>query len=132
MAALRKEEMLNLAENAVRLALAKGGAEAEAYLYDGQTTSIGIERGQITKSNRIIDRGLGIRVVINKTVGFAYTNVLEKRTAIDDTVLRAVGAARASKSDPDWHGLPAKRRDGVSSLPRAIARTVSDAGYDAG
>jgi PmbA protein len=108
-AALKKEEMLNLAENAVRLAVAKGGAEAEAYLYDGQSTSIGIERGQITKSSRIIDRGLGIRVVINKTVGFAYTNVLEKQTAMEDTVLRAVGAARASKPDPDWHGLPEKR-----------------------
>jgi PmbA protein len=108
-AALKKEEMLNLAENAVRLALAKDGAEAEAYLYEGQTTNIGIERGQITKSSRIIDRGLGIRVVINKTVGFAYTNVLEKRTAIEDAVLRAVGAARASKPDPDWHGFPEKR-----------------------
>jgi PmbA protein len=107
--ALKKEEMLNLAEYAVRLAVANGGAEAEAYLYEGQTTSIGIERGQITKSSRIIDRGLGIRVVINKTVGFAYTNVLEKRTAIEDTVLRAVGAARASKPDSDWHGLPEKR-----------------------
>jgi PmbA protein len=108
-AALKKEEMLNLAEKVVNLAVAKGGAEAEAYLYDGQSTSIGIERGQITKSSRIIDRGLGVRVVINKTVGFAYTNMLEKQTAMEDTVLRAVGAARASKPDKDWHGLPEKR-----------------------
>ena len=109
MVALKKDEMLSLAENAVRLALAKGAAEAETYVYEGQTTSIGVERGQITKSSRIIDRGLGVRVVVNNAIGFAYTNVLEEQTAVDDTILKALGAARASKPDKDWHGLPEKK-----------------------
>ena len=76
-AVLKKDEMLHLAENAVGIALKKGAAEAEAYVYEGQATNVGIERGQITKSNRIIDRGLGIRVAVNKAVGFAYTNIME-------------------------------------------------------
>lgn len=109
MAALKKEELLNLAENATTMAQKKAVTEAEIYVYDGQSTGIGLERGQITKSNKIVDRGLGIRVIVNKAVGFAYTNVLEKQTAIEDTIIRALSAARASKPDSGWHGLPGRK-----------------------
>ena len=109
MAALEKDQMVHLAENAVKIALKKGAAEAEAYVYEGQATNVGIERGQITKSNRIIDRGVGIRTVVNKAVGFAYTNVIEEQNALEDTILRALSAARASKPDQDWKGFPEKK-----------------------
>jgi PmbA protein len=109
-AALKKDELLSLAEKAVATAQKKGAAETEAYVNQGQSTSIGLERGQITKSSRIIDRGLGIRVSINKAIGFAYTNVLEKQTAVEDIILKALSAAKASKPDQDWHGLPAKKQ----------------------
>jgi PmbA protein len=108
-AVLEKDQMLHLAENAVKIALKKGAAEAEAYVYEGQATSVGIERGQITKSNRIIDRGVGIRVSVNKAVGFAYTNIIEGQNAIEDTILKALSAARASKPDQDWNGFPEKK-----------------------
>jgi PmbA protein len=108
-AVLEKDEMLRLAENSVDTALKKGAAEAEAYVYEGQTTSVGIERGQITKSNRIIDRGLGVRVSVNKAIGFAYTNIIESQTAIEDAILKALSAARASKPDQDWKGLPERK-----------------------
>src|SRR3990170_6273772 len=101
--------MLRLAENAVAIALRKGAAEAEAYVYEGQATNVGIELGQVTKSNKIIDRGLGIRVSVNKAVGFAYTNIIEGQNAIEDTIIGALSAARASKPDQDWNGLPEKR-----------------------
>ena len=71
MALLKKDLMISLAENSVNQALKKGASEAEAYVYEGQATSIGIELGQISKTNRIIDRGLGIRVAADKAVGFA-------------------------------------------------------------
>ena len=109
MAALRREEMLSLAQNAVDFAQKKGAAEAEAFIYEGQTTNVGIERGQITKSARVIDKGLGVRVSINKAVGFSYTNIIENGTAIEDAVLKALSAAKASKPDEDWHGLPDKK-----------------------
>ena len=109
MAVLEKDEMQRLAENAVDMALKKGAAEVEAYVYEGQATSVGIERGQITKSNRIIDRGLGVRVSVNKAIGFAYTNIIESQIAIEDTILKALSAARASKPDQDWNGLPERK-----------------------
>jgi PmbA protein len=108
-AVLEKDEMLSLAENAVSLALKSGAAEAEAYVYEGQATNAGIERGQITKSQRIIDRGLGIRVSINKAIGFAYTNIVKEHNALEATIQRAISAARASKPDPDWKGFPEKK-----------------------
>lgn len=109
MVVLEKDKMLSLTENAVNEALKKGASEAEAYVYEGQATNIGIELGQISKSNRIIDRGLGIRVVTNKAVGFAYTNILDNANAAESMILRALSAAKATKPDPDWKGLPQRK-----------------------
>jgi len=108
-AVLKQEEMLSLAEDAVSLALRRGANEAEAFAYLGLTTHIDIERGQIAKSSRIIDQGLGVRVIINKAVGFSYTNLLESRAAIEETILKALSSAKASRPDEDWHSLPGKK-----------------------
>jgi PmbA protein len=108
-AVLKAETMVSIADNAVNLAVKKGASEAEVYVYEGQATNVGIELGQISKTNRIIDRGLGIRVVSNKAVGFAYTNIVEDQIAIEKTILSALSSAKASKSDPDWKGLPQKK-----------------------
>ena len=110
MAAHNKDQPLDIVQKAVATALANGAGEAEAYAYEGKITNVGIERGQITKNSKIIDRGLGIRVAVNKAVGFAYTNALERKNAFEETALRAIGIARTSKPDPDWHGLPEKRQ----------------------
>jgi PmbA protein len=113
-AALNKDAMLSLAENAVKTALKKGAAEAEAFAYDGKATNVGIERGQITKTERIIDRGIGIRVQINKAIGFAYTNMVETPITVEEAIVKAVAAARASKPDKNWKGLPEKRAYSVA------------------
>jgi PmbA protein len=105
-AVLKKEVMVSLAENAVGQALKNGASEAEAYVYEGQATNIGIELGQISKTNRIIDRGIGIRVVVNKAVGFAYTNVINEADAVGSAIANALSSAKASKPDADWKGLP--------------------------
>jgi PmbA protein len=107
--ALKQEQMQSLAENAVSFALKKGAEEAEAFAYQGLTTNVAIERGQIAKSSRIIDRGIGIRAIINKTVGFSYTNILESKEAIEETIRKAISAAKASKPDKDWHGFVSKK-----------------------
>jgi len=106
---LKQEEMLNLAEDAVSFALRKGADEVEAFVYQGLTTNVVIERRQIARTSRIIDRGLGVRAIINKAVGFSYTNILESKAAIKEIVLKALSSAKASKPDEDWHNLPAKK-----------------------
>jgi PmbA protein len=127
-AVLEKHQMLRLAENAVSIALKKGAAEVEAYVYEGQATNVGIERGQIAKSNKIIDRGLGVRVAVSKAVGFAYTNIIDEQNAVEETILRALSAARASKPDPDWNGFPEKKpySDAEKNYDRKIHKISSE------
>jgi PmbA protein len=108
-AALKEEELVSLAEFAVKSALKRGADEAETFAYEGLTTTVAIERGQIAKSSRIIDRGLGIRTIVNKTVGFSYTNILTGKKVIEETVLKALKAAKASKPDKDWQGFPTRK-----------------------
>lgn len=109
MAVLEDNTMMQLAEKAVKAALKNGAQEAEVYVYEGQATNIGIELGQISKTNRIIDRGLGIRVIANKAIGFAYTNITDDLQAVDSVAEKALSAARASKPDSNWRGLPQKK-----------------------
>ncbi len=113
MAVLEKNQMISLAEDTVKAAVGKGAQEAEAYVYEGQATNVGIELGQISKSHRIIDRGLGVRVAANRAIGFAYTNILDDTAAVESVVIRALSAAKASKPDPDWKGLPQKKPYGI-------------------
>ncbi len=108
-AALNKNELLALAENTVKVALQRGAAEAEAFAYDGKATSVGIERGQIVKTAQNLDSGVGIRVQLNKAIGFAYTNVAGSPSAVEDTIVKALAAAKANKPDKDWNGLPEKK-----------------------
>jgi len=108
-ASLKEEEMLSLTETALNLALEKGADEAEAFMFQGLTTTVTIERGQITKSSRIIDQGIGIRAAIKKAVGFAYANAVDTREAFERNVLKAVRSAKASKPDDNWQGLPMKK-----------------------
>lgn len=109
MAAHKQQELLSLTENAIKLSLRNGANEAEAFAYQGLTTNVAIERGQIAKNSRIIDRGIGIRAIVNKAIGFSYTNVLESKEAIEETIRRALSAAKASKPDKDWRSLPSNR-----------------------
>ena len=98
MAVLEKNTMISLAENAVKAALNKGAADAEAYVYEGQASNIGIELGQISKTNRIIDRGLGIRVAANKAIGFAYTNIVEDAEAVEKAVDKRVECGKSKQT----------------------------------
>lgn len=107
-AALKKDEALSLVEDAVQFALKTGADEAEAFAYQGLTTNVIIERGQVARNARIIDQGIGVRTIIKKAVGFAYTNILEGK-AIEKTVQNALKAAKASKPDGDWRGLASKK-----------------------
>lgn len=128
MAALKKAETLSLVESAVQLALKAGADEVEAFAYQGLTANVAIERGQIARNSRIIDQGIGVRAIINKAVGFAYTNVLESREAIEKTVQNALKAAKASKPDKDWRGLaPKKPQASVENIyDRRVAELESE------
>ena len=124
MAALRQQELLHLAERASDLALKNGANEAETYVFQDLSTYVNIERGQISKTSRTIDRGLGCRTIVNKSVGFCYTNVLENENTIEETVLKALVFARANRPDDNWHGLPIEKP--FASVENTFDRKIED------
>lgn len=70
MAAFKQEELLRLAEKASDFALKRGAGEVEAFVFQDLSTYVSIERGQIAKTARAVDRGLGCRIIIDKSPGF--------------------------------------------------------------
>lgn len=98
---------MEFAKRAVDYALKNGANEAEAYVSASNSTSIDIERGQIVRSAKYFDQGIGVRGIYKKSVGFSYTNTLTLKN-IEEASLRAIKAAKASKPDKHWHKLPNK------------------------
>jgi len=99
------EELISFGQRAVNAAIKKGAEEAEAFLSRVATTSVDIERGQIVRSVKRTDQGLGIRAIYKKAVGFSYTNMLTNKT-VEDAAAKAFKSAKASKPDKNWIGLP--------------------------
>jgi PmbA protein len=104
-------ELVDFGERAVKVALGRGADEAEAFLSVSSGTSIDIERGQIVRSVKRMDQGLGVRAVYRKAVGFSYTNTLTDKK-IEEAAARAFRAARASKPDKDWLKFPSPGKFG--------------------
>ena len=64
---------LEITKNVIEQATA-AGAEAEAYISVGSQTQIQVQRGQVEKLSRAGSKGLGIRVLKNGQMGYAYTS----------------------------------------------------------
>jgi len=103
------EELISLGQRAVNFAIKKGAEEAEAFLSRVATTSVDIERGQIVRSVKRTDQGLGVRAIYKKAVGFSYTNMLTNKI-MEDAAVKAFKSAKASKPDKNWIGLPSPRK----------------------
>jgi PmbA protein len=108
-AELSPTELIDLGKRAVDFALKRGAEEAEAFLSTFSNTSINIERGQIVRSTKRIDQGLGVRAVYKKAIGFSYTNTLTMRN-IEEAATKAFKSARASRPDTNWRKLPYPKR----------------------
>ena len=101
--------MIDFTKKAVDYALKSGANEAEAFLSMNSGISINIERGQIDRSIKNTDQGLGIRVIHRKAMGFAYTNKLAINN-IENMAKRAVKAAKASRPDKHWVKFPNQKK----------------------
>jgi len=104
-------ELIGFGKKAVDFAVERGAEEAEAFLSMSSGTSIDIERGQIIRSIKRMDQGLGVRAVYRKAVGFSYTNTLTIKN-IEEAAARAFRAARASRPDKNWLKFPSPKRCG--------------------
>jgi PmbA protein len=94
-----------------------GVDEAEAFAQSVQTSEVVIERAEIQNERVKTQRGIGIRVIKKKNLGFAFTSVLS-RESIEQACRNANSLANISLANPDWISLPI-----VTKLPRTPAGT---------
>jgi PmbA protein len=131
-------DYLELAQDVVRRAAARG-VEAEAIVMDEQETLVRVDRGQVEQLSQSGSKGLGVRVVDDGRVGYAYTSDLG-RESVDATWQAALDLARVATPDeyralPDPQPVPDQDLEiwdpelpGVSTEAKiALARRVEEA-----
>ncbi len=102
-------KLVDVARLAVEEAIKRGASEAEAYVLLSEECSCGIENNRISQASQSSDIGIGIRVVIGKRLGFAYTNSIDSESVLK-TVKRGLSIASVSAEDPEWRSLPEPAR----------------------
>jgi PmbA protein len=92
-----------------------GVDEAEAFAQSIQTTEIVVERAEIQNERVKTQRGIGVRVIKGKKLGFSFTSVLTEES-VEQACRNAVSLANVSLANPDWISLPE-----VAKFPRTPA-----------
>lgn len=90
---------MQIAHEVVQQASASG-AEAEAYLAVGSETNIQVRNGAVEKLSYAGSKGLGVRVIRQGKMGYAYTSDFSPQSLAKTT---AMALTLAEIADPDEH-----------------------------
>ncbi len=99
-------------EKAVEKALQLGSHQAEAFAQKKHVYIVEFSDSVLTQVVERESRGIGVRVILNASTGFAYSTQL---TDVAAPVSHAVTSARFVAPDPFFHALPIPRP--LPSLP---------------
>ena len=97
-------DLEQLAQTAVRLALDSGATDAECTLAEGNEFSVNVRMGEVESLTEAGSRGAGVRVLVGKRTGSAYTSDLSSE-GIQAMVASALELAKITTEDP-FAGLP--------------------------
>jgi TldD protein len=86
----------SLAEEVLRAARRRGGAFAELFVEERESTSIRLDDGKVEELTTGRDRGAGVRVTFGTSYGYAYSNRLDR-----DALLGVAEAASAALRDAE-------------------------------
>ncbi|KPV62555.1 MAG: peptidase PmbA [Candidatus Bathyarchaeota archaeon BA1] len=92
-------------ELAIRQCGKLGADEAEAFAQKQRIIEVVLERGELQSERVKFRHGIGIRLIKEKKLGFAFSSTLSKRGVLK-TCGEAFSLARASTPNPDWFSLP--------------------------
>ncbi len=95
----------DILEWAVNRGLELGANEIELYYTDGSTISLGLIMASMPNISKSQEEGVGIRVVVDKRIGFSYTTKLTKES-LEEAIKDAISSAKASKPIEKWVSLP--------------------------
>ncbi|MBS7620916.1 TldD/PmbA family protein [Candidatus Bathyarchaeota archaeon] len=109
--------LLHFASLAVNTCQKLGTDEAEAFVQNQQIVEVVLERAEIQNERFKTQSGIGIRVIKDKKLGFAFASKLS-RESIKNTCKAAISLAKVSVPNPEWVSLPAK--DKFPKTPEGI------------
>ncbi len=97
-------DIQKIGQEAVKKAIQTGAEEAEAVIENVKEFEVNTRKGEIEMLKKTVSRGLGLRVFINKQLGFSYTSDLSP-DSLAETIQRTIELARITEAKP-WQGLP--------------------------
>jgi len=132
--------LIEAAELAVKECRKLGVDEAEGFAQKQRIVEIVLERGEIQNERTKTQQGIGIRVIKDKKLGFAYASTLNRRV-VRKTCRDAFRLAEVSPENPDWVSLPLPKKippvpeglydDDLASLAPNEVLGMAIEGYDA-
>ena len=93
-----------IGEDVVKKALQAGAEEAEAVIGNTKEFNVTVRKGEVETLQKSVSKGLGLRIFINKQLGFSYTSDLSPES-LEETVKKTVELAGITEGKP-WQGLP--------------------------
>lgn len=98
------EQLPEVAQDAIRQAIAAGATDAECTIAEGNEFSANVRMGELETLKEAGSRGAGLRVLIGKRMGGSYTSDLTHE-GIRQMVRSAIDLAALTSEDP-YSGLP--------------------------
>lgn len=95
-----KTDYIQLASDVVAKAKKMGAGEAEAFLISSKDLTVDVRDKQVETMKLAEDRGLGVRVINDSRMGFAYTSDLNAGV-VEDIIRQAI--ANSQKTTADKH-----------------------------
>jgi TldD protein len=86
-------EQFGIAQETIRsilqAAMARGADDADLYFEHLQVNSVSLSDGKVNRSSTHVDLGLGVRVVIGDSIGYAYTEDLSQEAMLRAALVAA-------------------------------------------
>ncbi len=98
------ENLEELAATAVKRALALGASDAECTASEGAEFSVSVRKGEIEKLKEAGSKAIGLRVLIGKRQGSAYTSDMTP-DGVESMIRSAIELANITTEDP-FAGMP--------------------------
>jgi PmbA protein len=103
--------LIDVCDQLVRLARKAGAAEAEAYAERTRDSSVRVRDGEVEELQQAASKGVGLRVMKEKRLGFAYGTDFSK-DGLKSLAQRAVALAKGAAKD-DSNALPRGKQLGA-------------------
>ncbi len=115
---MSSNHLTDLAADTVKLALAAGATDAECTISEGEEFSANVRMGELETLKEAGSRGAGLRILMGKRTGSAYTSDLSSE-GIHRMVSSAMELAGITTEDPHL-GLPDREELGIHNGDLAL------------